>query len=755
LAPNLSPGGAPTEPRGKSLSTGRKWIFRLTAATLPLLLLAGTELGLRFGGYGHSTDFFKQATIAGQDYFVQNDQFGLRFFPPSLARVASPVLMRAKKAPGTIRIFILGESAALGDPRPNYGAGRYLETLLRARFPEAKFEVINTAVTAINSHVILPIARECARHEGDVWIVYMGNNEMVGPFGAATVFGLQAPPLRLVRLSLMLKGTRLGQLLGALGHKLRPSSSGPSEWRGMKMFLQNQVPPIDARKEVVYRSFRQNLADMLRAGLDSGARIVLSTVAVNLKDCPPFGSWPTTNLPAEGGAFEKLCQEASAAQERGNPAEAASRYEEAAGLCPQSANAQYCLGDCLLLLTNAPAARQHLQLAVDTDTLPFRADSRINDLLKAAGRQFAGQNLVLCDAAATLASAAPGGVSGQESFFEHVHLNFTGNYLLARAWADQIYQQLAARLTPAAAADWLSQEHCERLLGLTDWNRVSVLEEIERRMQEPPFSHQLDHGRRLTALSNQVSECRARIASTPPAEAARIYETAVAGAPEDYRLHENFAEFLEATRDRRATTERQKVAQLIPHFYFPHYRLGLDLKEQGRLAEALQAFQRAAALSPAQNEIRLELGMVYARQGQWETALGEFERARQLSPGDPRPCLYAGEVLWKLNRRLDSLARLREAIRLRPEYWEAHYRLGDELAQEEEVPAAAAEFEQVLRLNPGYVKAHGNLGVALYKLGRAQEAVQQFDEVLRLDPQNRQALELKQQALNHQRPQQR
>jgi tetratricopeptide (TPR) repeat protein len=53
------------------------------------------------------------------------------------------------------------------------------------------------------------------------------------------------------------------------------------------------------------------------------------------------------------------------------------------------------------------------------------------------------------------------------------------------------------------------------------------------------------------------------------------------------------------------------------------------------------------------------------------------------------------------------------------------------------------------------VKAHGNLGVALYKLGRAQEAVQQFDEVLRLDPQNRQALELKQQALNHQRPQQR
>jgi tetratricopeptide (TPR) repeat protein len=729
-------------------------MFRLAAAMLPLPLLAGVELLLRVGGYGHSTDFFKKATIAGQDYYVQNDQFGLSFFPAALARVASPVLMKANKPPGAIRIFILGESAALGDPRPNYGAGRYLETLLRARYPEARFEVVNTAVTAINSHVILPIARECARHEGDVWVVYMGNNEMVGPFGAATVFGLQAPPLRLVRLSLMLKETRLGQLLGALGHKLGPSSSGPSEWHGMKMFLQNQVPPNDARKEVVYRSFRQNLDDSLRAGLDSGARIVLSTVAVNLKDCPPFSSWPGTNLPpADGAAFDKLCQEASAAWEQGNPAEAASRYEKAAGLCPLSADVHYRLGECLLLLTNVPAARQHLQLAVDTDTLPFRADSRINDTLKAAGRQFAGQNLVLCDAVTTLAAVAPAGVSGQEAFFEHVHLNFTGNYLLARAWAEDIQKQLATRLPPGSTTGWLSQEQCERLLGLTDWNRLSVLEEIDRRMQEPPFSHQLDQGGRLAALSNQVSECKARIASTPPAEAARTYETALAATPEDYRLHENYAEFLEATHDRRATTERQKVCELVPHFYFPQYRLGLDLREQGRLAEAIQAFQRAAALSPAQSEIRLEMGTTYARQGQWETALGELECARQLSPGDPRACLYAGEVLWKLNRRPEAFATLREAIRLRPEYWEAHYRLGEDLAQQEDLPAAAAEFEQVLRFNPSYVKAHGNLGVALYKLGRAQEAVAQFDEVLRLDPQNRQALEFKQQALKLKSPQ--
>jgi hypothetical protein len=495
-------------------------MFRLVAVVgLPLFLLAGVELALRVGGYGYSTDFFKKTTIAGQDCFVENDQFGLRFFPASLARVASPVIMPAKKAPDTIRIFILGESAALGDPRPNFGAGRYLETLLRGRFPGKKFEVVNTGITAINSHAILPIARECARHEGDVWIVYMGNNEMVGPFGAATVFGAQAPPLRLVRLHLLLQKTRAGQLFGDLVYKLRHRSAGPEEWRGMEMFRGNQVPPNDPRKEVVYRNFNQNLEDLLRAGRNSGAAIVLNTVAVNLKDCPPFGSWPATNLPpAQSVTYEKLCQEAAVARGNGNFSAAANQSEAATGICPQSAVLQYQLGECLLHLTNSAAARQHFQLSVDADTLPFRADSRINDSIKTAGRKFAGQNLVLCDAVTALAAAAPEGVSGEESFFEHVHLNFTGNYLLARAWAGQIQNQLAARLTHAAATNWLSQEQCERLLGLTDWNRVSVLEEVARRIQEPPFTGQPDNRRRLAALNKQISECRARIASTPPAE---------------------------------------------------------------------------------------------------------------------------------------------------------------------------------------------------------------------------------------------
>ena len=104
----------------------------------------------------------------------------------------------------------------MGDPDPTFGAWRYLQVLLRERFPGTDFEVVCVAMTAINSHAILPIARECARRDGDLWIIYMGNNEMVGPFGAGTVFGSRVPGTSIIRASLGLKSTKSGQLLNNL-----------------------------------------------------------------------------------------------------------------------------------------------------------------------------------------------------------------------------------------------------------------------------------------------------------------------------------------------------------------------------------------------------------------------------------------------------------------------------------------------------------------------------------------------------------
>jgi tetratricopeptide (TPR) repeat protein len=725
-------------------------MFRLAALLIgPLVVLAGIEGALRAAGYGFSTSFFKKMTIGGEECLVENDDFGLRFFPRALARTPAPTVMKAHKPAGTLRVFILGESAALGDPRPQYGAGRCLEVLLRERFPGQDFEVVNTGVTAINSHVILPIARECARRQGDLWIIYMGNNEMVGPFGAATVFGGQAPALAVARFTIGIQRARLGQLLVDLVRRLK-GAGADTAWHGLGMFQKNKVPPGDPRREVVYNSFARNLEGILEAGVNSGARVLLSTVAVNLEDCPPFASEFSVHAkPADRAAGERLSAEASTAEAKGDLAGAARAYEEAERLCPGSAELQFRLGTCHQRLGNTNAARRAFELAVDYDALPCRADSRINAVISEAAGRFAGpsagRRVGFCDAVSALAADSQNGIPGQESFYEHVHLNFEGNYRLARAWAAGLETLLPPAMAGRATSGWASQERCERLLGLTDWNRLSVFDEIALRLKHPPFTGQLDNKRRIEAVQAAAGELSRRIAAASPVEAREVYLEAIRRAPRDYNLEENYAEFLEATHDAaQAVVERQKVRDLIPHYYFSHFSLGRLLKEQGRLPEALECLQRAAVLNPRGSEVRLEMGIVLARQTKWADALDQFKLARQFNPEDPQALLYSGEVLWKLNRPAESLDSLRQAIRIRPAFWEAHYRLGDELLGIEGQTAAAAEqFDQVLAYNPSCLKARISLGIALFNLRRAVEAARQFDEALRLDPGNKQAADFK------------
>jgi len=162
-------------------ATRRKlWLFRLLAAVVvPSVCLLVIEFGLRLSGFGYPTSFLiSRPTSSSQnsnapafqsaEAWVQNNRFGWRFFGRQLARTPAPFSIPEHKAPNTIRIFVFGESAAFGDPQPQFGLPRMIEALLSLRHSGVRFEVVNAAMIGINSHAVLPIARDCARAGGDV-----------------------------------------------------------------------------------------------------------------------------------------------------------------------------------------------------------------------------------------------------------------------------------------------------------------------------------------------------------------------------------------------------------------------------------------------------------------------------------------------------------------------------------------------------------------------------------------------------------
>jgi len=591
----------------------RRWGMRLAAAVgVPLLCLGLVELGLRALGVGHPTAFFQKQTIAGTDYQIPNRLFTHRFFPTGLARDPLPLRMLAEKPAGTTRIFLFGESAAYGDPEPAYGVARFLEALLELRYPETEFEVVCTAITAINSHVILPIARDSRRHSGDLWIVYMGNNEMVGPFGAGTIFGTQAPSRTLVKTLLFIRSTRLGQLLNRAAESVGKQSASPESWRGIDMFSENKLGHDDRSRLQAHRNFQENLHEILETAHRSGIPVLLSTVASNLRDCAPFASLHSPLPEMQIAAFDEHYRTGLDLEGRGLVAEALAAYAAAAAIDGHYAELHYRIARCHLAMGDTGAAQAAFTRARDHDALAVRADSRINQIIMDAIDRFRERQLIGLDAASLLAAQQPDGLLGQETFHEHVHFTVEGNFRLARLMADAMGAQLlpAPRTAVDAEAEFKA---CAERLAYSLWDRKRVWNVALERVSVAPFTSQSSHARTTAYLLERMREVDRVTTHASWGEVQHLYERALQRHPDDTLIRWNFAQFFERSgRLAEAMVQGQEVCQRLPYNAWPHYFVGSLMARQGRPREAVQWLRRALEIQPDVPFARQELDRILA-----------------------------------------------------------------------------------------------------------------------------------------------
>jgi Flp pilus assembly protein TadD len=539
-----------------ALSFSRKLLYAaiLSVGTLALLL-GGLELGLRLAGYGHSPHFFRKAkTATGETVWRENRNALAPFFPGALVRRPVPVRLSEKKAPGTIRIFILGSSAAMGDPEPAFSLARVLEVMLRAAYPERRFEVVNAAVTAINSHLVRSIAEDCARLEPDLFIVYEGNNEVIGPFGPA---GVLAPFLRstpAIRAAIWLKGTRTGQLLSSLS-----SPKTPADWGGMEMFLQQQIAADDPRLESVRANFKANLLAIADSAQSAGATTLLCTIATNQRDFAPFMS-------AHGEA-EKSYQQGKAALAAGRDAE----------------------------------ARDLLQRALDLDTLRFRTDSKLNQVMRDLGAN-GTPHLKIVDLAATLAAKSPHGILGDEFLYEHVHLSFRGTHEAAQLLFAPLVAELTHRgLVTGPVPAPLDYAETGLRLGFNTHEQTMIALEMVRRFSKPPFTGQSDHAARTAAWQRRAEAGQRLLARPDAADALReLGRRAVTLSPDDWLLARNTGAMLVARQlPADALPLLERAAAWIDDDVDTLVALGWSYRALGHTADADTVFAKARALEPS------------------------------------------------------------------------------------------------------------------------------------------------------------
>ncbi|MBN1507445.1 MAG: tetratricopeptide repeat protein [Sedimentisphaerales bacterium] len=701
---------AGTKPQDRPRNRGpvrgvRLWLFRLLAVVgLPLAVLCLLELALRVVGYGYSPRVTVPCKVNGVAHRGDNLYFSRRFFPTMLAREFEPFVFPTRKAPGTYRIFVLGASAAQGVPNHAFRFGRILEAMLQERFADAHFEVVTAAMAAINSHVVVEVARECARYEPDLFVVYLGNNEVVGPYGPGTVLTPALSNLHLIRMGIAARRTRIGQLVSSLAQMRGLPGGGPKYWQGMEMFVGQQVRADDPRLNVVYKHFRRNLEDICHAASGAGAQTVLCTVGTNLRDCPPFASSHKPELTTEQQSrWDQLYQQGVQYEAEGEYARAIQSYLDAAGLDDSYAELQFRLGHCHWQLGEYEKAAEDFTRARDIDVLRFRADTRVNEVVHAVAAQRREQGVHLADVAGALAAESPHGLPGEELFHEHVHMTFEGNYVVARTVFDRVELMLSERLKATRQGESPTLQRCAARLMYTDWSRHQSLDIVVTMfLAKPPFTGQLYHEEHVAVLEQKVKELKKRLSPDALRAIAEQYRAAIAQAPNDWRLHWDYGKLLaeDLKQYDAALAEYQTVVQLLPHSYTGYNSLGAVLRAKGDLRAAMTEYGKVLRMKPTAGDAHYHLGWCFQQQGRSDDACSHYRQAIRFTPDCVPAYLGLGELLFKGGKLKEALDVCRAGVAIVPK-------------------------------NP---LLHSNIGVALIKMGQRQEGAQEIRTALQLDP---------------------
>ncbi len=587
----------PAQTRNRFLCGRRVWLFRIGLAVLaPILFLSIVEAGLAAAHFGRPAGFFVES---GGDGMLATNHWFIWFYRKARNTSPHPCLIEAQKPADTIRVFVLGGSAAMGTPNPAFSVARILEVMLQSHFPDRHIEVVNAAMRGINSHVVAPISSQCAELQPDLFVVYMGNNEIVGRYGPTTFLGRHA---KLIPSLQRVKTTRFFQGLRTVIQNLLPPEETEEQPQTMAFFRKSRVALDDPRREATYSNYRHNLTQICENGLRAGAGTVVATVPVNLKDFPPLASLHRRDLTAEQlRQWQSLYDRAVADEEHQHWAEAIARYQEAAKIDDHYADLHFRLARCQLAAGDPHSAKEHFSLARDWDALQFRTDSRLNDIVREIASVYHGRKVHLADldASVTTSPLVPDGIAGNRLFNDHVHYSFDGGYELARLLLPTVVQALQKdrNLVPSESIEIPSRDECALRLAFTPWDKMEAMAGIAKMLAHPPFIEQLDHAQRQAQIDNALSDARGRIDQVFIDNIVASYDEAIRLNPSDWAIRYNYANFLYRLKHyAQATGHIQYVVNMFGDVATFRVLLGYCLAGSGYMDQSISQMRQAREL---------------------------------------------------------------------------------------------------------------------------------------------------------------
>ncbi len=593
----------------------------ITIVVIPLFFFVLLELGLTVFGVGMSFNYFDEIDIGGQAHYQENPDFADQFYPPSLNIGPLENTFTEERSPDLTRVFVLGGSAAQGFPHKNHGFDRLLAAQLRAALPSRKIEVINTAMTSVNSHVVYEVAKSIPDNSADFAVILMGNNEVVGPYGPGTFNQNFLANLKLIRGIQALKRTRIWQALDDLILRLGSTDAKQDlEWEGMQMFTNHGVPHDDPRMESVYAHYEDNLVSIVETLRDKGIHVLLSSVPVNLRHSAPFLSIHRQGLSEDQlDQWRGLILRGAQSSDAESWDDAVTHFQAALAIDPDYADSHFRLATALENLGDFDAAKTHFQRALDLDALRFRADTEINQIIQNVAANAEGDTFSFVDSAAAFEQASQPFQPGWNLFLEHVHYEFSGNHVLAA----EISRSIISNLNAAENSEPLPSVEVARRVGFPNHDTIAEIKNLQGMIQHPPFPGQGNYTELENFLNNKLESVTNEVGSQR-AVVQRRRDVSSSGLA-DWKVHFELAVLNERLSNSSAMYYHlYQILKQYPHNRESYIKIAEAMSKDGKWREVIPYLEQSLYYTRG-DEIKIAetigwLGTAYFRTGENEKA---------------------------------------------------------------------------------------------------------------------------------------
>jgi tetratricopeptide (TPR) repeat protein len=600
----------------------RNAVFAFIAIfVIPLLFFVLLELGLTALGVGKSFDYFHKIDINGRPHYQENPDFADQFYPPSLNIGPVENTFAAERSPDLLRVYIFGESAALGFPHKNHGLDRLLAAQLRAALPSRRIEVINTAMTSVNSHVIYAVAKSIPDNSADFAVILMGNNEVVGPYGPGTFNQNFLGNITLIRGIQALKRTRTWQALNGLIQKVRPVDAQQDlKWEGMQMFTKHGVPQDDPRMESVYGHYEDNLVSIIETLRGKGMHVVLSSVPVNVRNSAPFLSVHRRDMSqAELDQWRESTRKGAQSSAQGDWDDAIAHFQAALAIDPDYADTHFRLATAFENSSQLQQAKAHYQRALDLDALRFRADTRMNQIIQQVAATIGNDGFSFVDSAAAVEQASQPFQPGWNLLLEHVHYNFAGTNLIAA----EISRSIVRTLTGTDSFQPLPSDEVARRVGFPNFDTAEEIRNLQGMIEHPPFPGQSNYVELQRFLDGKLQSTIKEVGSSMAVMQRRQAVTDAGLA--DWKVHFELAVLNQRLGNTPAMYHHlNQILELYPYNRETYMKLAEALSREGKWSEVIPYLEQSLYYTRGDEAKTAEtvgwLGTAYLRTGEYEKA---------------------------------------------------------------------------------------------------------------------------------------